>query len=504
MLAPTGRDAKLAVQALMQARLSACSFSSVEALCEAAAENAGALLLTDEALDHHALQCLFDLIGQQPPWSDLPLLLLVSSETSAENLLQCFGSRANVTILERPIHLSTFLSAANAAINARRRQYQIRTLLEELEKANRLKDEFLATLSHELRNPLNSIIGNAVILLRNPQVQAFSLVRQAAKTIERNAASQARLINDLLDLSRLQTGKVKLDRQILALAPLLDGTLDSVREIACVRNIALEVRLGHEPLLVEADSVRVEQIVWNLLNNALKFTPEGGKVRLILERDQSQARVTVEDNGQGIESEFLPHIFEMFRQQDGQTTKQHGGLGIGLALVKQLTELHGGRVEAESAGTGQGARISVWLPLYLDQFRADKAATLLTDSAKLTDLQILAVDDTPDSVEMLRVLLEMEGAQVVMAMSGAEALRKTAEADFDVIISDVSMPSMDGYELMERLRHEPRTAHTPAIALTGFGRPEDEAQARAVGFNAHLTKPIDFDRLIRLILDATG
>jgi two-component system CheB/CheR fusion protein len=493
----------MASHVLTNVGLAARVCHDVAELCRFALSAAGALLLADEVLDEDAIRRLLELLDRQPPWSDLPLLLLVSGEASAESLLNCFGPRANVTILERPIHLSTFSSAAQAAIGARCRQYQIRNLLNELEKADRLKDEFLATLSHELRNPLNSIIGNAEILLLSPQTEDLPFVRQAAETIHRNASSQARLINDLLDLSRLQTGKLTLDRQVIALGPVLAEAVESVRETARARQITLEVRLSQEPLMAEADALRLEQIVWNLLNNAIKFTPDGGHVRLSLGCEQNQAKVEVEDNGQGIENDFLPHIFDMFRQEDARTTKLHGGMGIGLALVRQLAELHGGRVDAESVGAGQGARFTVWLPLYQARRRPNREV-LQVGKANLSGLRILIVDDTRDSVEMMRALLEMKGAGVVTAMSGVEALRKSADVNFDLLISDISMPGMDGYELIQKLRRDARTARITAIALTGFGRPEDEDRARAAGFNAHLTKPIRFDQLLRLVVDTFG
>jgi two-component system, chemotaxis family, CheB/CheR fusion protein len=504
VLAPTGRDAELAIRVLAQTGLKGRPCRSIEELCALAAQGVGALLLADEALNQQARQCVLDLLAQQPPWSDLPLLLLVSSETSAENLLNAFGTRAMVTILERPIHLSTFSSAAQAAVSARRRQYQIRDLLGELKTANRLKDEFLATLSHELRNPLNSIIGNAQILLRNPETRPLALVQKSADTIHRNAQAQARLINDLLDLSRLQTGKLALDRQVLALAPVLADALESVRESARARQLTIETKLPPEPLLVEGDAVRLEQIVWNLLNNALKFTPQGGRIRLGLEREQNEAKLVVEDNGQGIEPGFLPNLFEMFRQQDVGTSKRHGGMGIGLALVRQLTGLHGGRVEAASEGPGRGARFTVWLPLYEKTRRVAQSPKPVA-GLQLTGLRILVVDDTTDSVEMMGILLKLEGAQVVTATSGAEALQRAAEAGFDLLISDISMPGMDGYELVQKLRQQnAHRAHTPAIALTGFGRAEDLESARAAGFTAHLTKPVEFDQLIKLVVATTG
>lgn len=236
-------------------------------------------------------------------------------------------------------------------------------LVEELSRANRLKDEFLATLSHELRHPLNVIVGYTEILSRDPEAQRLPIVRKAAEVIRRSALTQERLVSDLLDLSRLQTGKLAIHRQPLQLASLLADAAETVRAEADLKRIELRVERVEEALVVEADPVRVQQIVWNLLQNAVKFTPEGGRVAARLERAGGEARLVVEDSGQGLEPEFLPELFEMFRQVDARTSRRHGGLGIGLALVRQLAELHGGRVTAESEGLGRGARFTVWLPL---------------------------------------------------------------------------------------------------------------------------------------------
>jgi signal transduction histidine kinase len=237
-------------------------------------------------------------------------------------------------------------------------------LVEELSRANRLKDEFLATLSHELRNPLNVIVGHAEVLARDAAAQKLPQVRKAVDAIRRNALTQARLVSDLLDLSRLQTGKLALHRQPIQLVPLLTDAVEAVRDETDLKRIELQVKLTEEPLLVEADPVRVQQIVWNLLHNAVKFTPQGGRVILGLAREGNQARLVVEDTGQGVDPAFLPGLFEMFRQVDARAGRRHGGgLGIGLALVRQLAESHGGRVGAESEGPGRGARFTVWLPL---------------------------------------------------------------------------------------------------------------------------------------------
>ena len=371
------------------------------------------------------------------------------------------------------------------------------------EAANRLKDEFLATLSHELRNPLSSIIGHAEILLRSPETLSVNSVRRAAETIHRNAAAQAQLINDLLDLSRLQTGKLSLNRKAFSLAATVNEAVLLIHNEADAKQISLNVKLTPEPLIVEADVLRVQQIIWNLLSNAIKFTLNGGQLQVILEKEGSDAKLLVEDTGEGIASEFLPHVFKMFRQADARTTRRHSGMGIGLALVRQLVELHGGRVEAESAGIGRGARFTVWLPIQTEVAVTDESS-LQETSGKLVGLRILVVDDTPDTLDVMRYLLEMEGAQGKTATRGVEALQMAENMDFDLILSDISMPEMDGYELLRELRKLPRAAHMPAIALTGFGRSEDVDQARAAGFCTHLTKPIVFDQLIEAVQSATS
>lgn len=373
-------------------------------------------------------------------------------------------------------------------------------LLRQMEEASRLKDEFLATLSHELRNPLNSIIGYADILRRSPESRNVPIIRQATETIHRNAEAQAQLIDDLLDLSRLQTGKLAVEWRPMALGPVLGDAVESVRRQAAAKGLRLEVDLPEERLMVNADPVRVQQIVWNLVNNAVKFTPRGGRVSVILSREDDEAKIVVEDTGQGIDPDFLPCIFDMFRQSDSGITRRHGGLGIGLALVKQLVELHGGEVEACSDGLGRGARFTVRLPLYTMEAEQERAASSLVKAGtELPGANILVVDDSEDSLEMLRLLLTSEGATVTTAADGKEALELARRAEFDLIISDISMPGMDGYNFLRNLRTEMnRYLSIPAIALTGFGRDEDVERARQAGFTTHLTKPLDFEHLLQL------
>jgi signal transduction histidine kinase len=376
-------------------------------------------------------------------------------------------------------------------------------LVEELSRASQLKDEFLATLSHELRNPLNVISGFAQLLARDPEAQRLPVVRRAAEAIRRNAAVQAQLVADLLDLSRLQTGKLGLDRQTVSLDTLVAEAAEALRQEAEARRILLRVERCGEPALAEADPVRVQQIVWNLVQNAVKFTPDGGRVTVRLERDGAEARLAVEDTGQGMDPTFLPDVFEMFSQADTRASRRYGGLGIGLSLVRQLAELHGGRVRAESEGVGRGARFTVWLPV-LPAGLELTAAGAGAESGSLAHVRMLVVDDSADTTTMLRQLLQFQGAEVATAANGDEALRLVEGRDFDVVVSDLAMPGMDGYELLRELRTRPRTAGVPAIAVTGFGQSEDAERSRAAGFFAHLAKPVQITRLVEATLAALG
>jgi two-component system CheB/CheR fusion protein len=368
----------------------------------------------------------------------------------------------------------------------------------EAEQANRLKDEFLATLSHELRNPLNNIVGYAEVLLQSQEENGTSLIRQAAEAILRNARAQAQLVSDLLDLSRLQTRKLAVERRPISLAPVVGDAVETARAQAEEKKIKLDVDIEAEPLVVNGDQLRIQQIVWNLVDNALKFTPKGGHVAVRLSREETAARLVVADTGQGIDPEFTPHIFEMFRQADAGTSRAQGGLGIGLALVRQIVELHEGRVEAYSEGPGRGARFTVRLPLHAAPAEAPAKAPASSAQGALTGARILVVDDTQDSIDMLHLLLESKGASVETALSGEEGLKTAEASEFDLIISDISMPGMDGYVFLQTLRENPRHETTPAIAITGFGQPEDVEKARKAGFTTHITKPINFANLVNL------
>lgn len=374
-------------------------------------------------------------------------------------------------------------------------------LVAELTQANRMKDEFLATLSHELRNPLNVITGYSELLLRLPEARPSAKIRAAAEAIARSAAAQDRLVSDLLDLSRLQMGKLSLQVQPMSLSATIGDAAEAVRADAVAKNLELEIDLPDDPLFCRADPTRLQQIAWNLLSNAVKFTPPAGRVKLTLSRIGTEVRLVVEDTGEGIDPAFLPRVFEVFRQAEGGTVRRHGGMGIGLALVRQFAELHGGTVEAFSAGVGRGAKFAVTLPLP-DRAGIETAGAPVQPSPSISGVRVLVVDDSRETLGALRDLLESEGAVVTTAISGAEGLRCAREAEFDLVISDVSMPEMDGYEFLRKLRTEAKRPSVAAVALTGFGREEDLLEARRAGFDRHLTKPVHFGELIQVARDA--
>jgi len=365
------------------------------------------------------------------------------------------------------------------------------------------KNEFLAIMSHELKHPLNLISVNAQLLTTLPEAKKIPAVVRAARTIQRTVMSQGRIIDDLLDMSRVNTGKLTVNRVPLVLGEAVQPAVNWAISEARERGIRLFAEGLDEPLTVDGDATRIEQIAWNLLSNAIKFSRPGGTIRVRLREQSGQAVFEVSDNGRGISAEFLPHVFQMFKQADSATRRGEGGLGIGLAMVKSLTELHGGHVELDS-GEGRGATFRVLLPLHQS---SDFAALDSGDSAapsSLAGLRVLLVDDTQDALETFQYLLEDAGYQVTSASSAKEAIARAEREDFDLMISDVGMPHMDGYELVRELRQRDRTAALPAIALTGHGRAEDVKQAFAAGFLAHVDKPVDFEHMKSVIATVMG
>ena len=377
----------------------------------------------------------------------------------------------------------------------------VRQQARELARVNRIKDEFLAVLSHELRSPLNPILGWAKLLQTRKYDEASTL--RALKTIERNAKLQTQLIEDLLDVSRIMQGKLHLDVTLVNLITCIEAAIETMRLAAEAKSIVIETVLNPAVSVVSGDASRLQQVVWNLLSNAIKFTPSGGHVTIQLDAFDREARIQIKDTGKGIAADFLPYVFDYFRQADASISRAQGGLRLGLAIVRHLIELHGGTVSAESAGEGQGATFTVCLPLL--QVKSNEIPTSplpLPDlSARLLlGLRVLVVDDEADSRDFLQLLLENQGAQALGVDSASAAIALLPEFQPDVLVSDIGMPGTDGYTLMRQIRALPVAAHLPAIALTAYARDEDRQEAIAAGFQQHVAKPVEPSNLINAIV----
>ena len=376
----------------------------------------------------------------------------------------------------------------------------------EAEKTNRLKDEFLAVLSHELRTPLNAIVGWAHLLRAAPHLDQAQVAR-GLEAIDRNATIQTQIVSDVLDISRMTSGKVRLAPRRVDPGEVVAAAIDTVRPAADAKRIEVRASLPERPAFVYADADRLQQVVWNVLQNAVKFTPAGGRVEASVARRDSHVEITVADTGVGIAPDFLPHVFESFRQADSSSSRKHGGLGLGLSIVKQLVELHGGRVEARSEGEGKGATVSVRLPLMPLVVDASPApAEAERPTPRLGGVCVLVVDDHPDARELVSIALQHAGATVVTASGAAEGLAALRERRPDVLLCDLEMPGESGYELMKKVRALPADAGglTPAIALTAYARDEDRVRTLLAGFQRHLPKPARPDELAAAVADLAG
>lgn len=377
---------------------------------------------------------------------------------------------------------------------------------EEAEKANRIKDEFLAVLSHELRSPLNPILGWSKLL----QTQQFdqATTKRALETIERNAKVQVQLIEDLLDISRIIRGKLSLNVQPVSLETIIQAAIETVNLSAQAKSIKIKTIFEPEVGQVSGDSSRLQQVVWNLLSNAVKFTPEGGEIEVGLQSIGSKVQISVKDSGKGISSDFLPHVFDYFRQEDSATTRRFGGLGLGLAIVRHLVELHGGTVAADSLGEGQGATFMVRLPILQPQNHSSEQEKSIPSlfSASLQGVRILVVDDDADILELVEFILQQAGANVRVAASATEAFKQFEDFLPNLLICDIGMPEIDGYMLMRQLRKLPseQKGKIKAIALTAYAAEIDRQQVLAAGFDLHLAKPVEPEILVDAIANLTG
>ncbi|HEY0462137.1 MAG TPA: ATP-binding protein [Pyrinomonadaceae bacterium] len=504
---PTGRDAALVCLTLESAGISAETCPDAKTLESEIAAGAGAILLAEEGVQNGTLEHLIESFNRQPVWSDLPVVLFAGSLHNSEKLLSTIGARLNATIVERPIRVAILISAVRGALRARQKQYQTRDLLYQLEESDRQKDLFLATLSHELRTPLNSILG-WIQLLRDGKPGTVN-ARHGLEVIERNAKAQSELISDILFVSRIITGKLSLNPKPIDLIPVVKEAVEVVQPSIESKNIRLTVSFDPCIKQIKGDRDRLKQVFWNILSNAAKFTPQDGRIDVYgVVNDAHEVEIEFRDSGVGIEPEFLPHIFERFSQADSTYTRKVGGLGLGLAIVRHLVELHGGSVSVTSEGANRGTSFTVKLPVWSDERAAvnangnsKSAAQAPKNNEPPPGIRLLLVEDNEDSREMLTVLFAQFDLQITAVASASEALKAMEENRFDVLISDIGMPDEDGYALIRKVRQlaPEKGGRIPAIALTGYASLQDRDRALTAGYQEHLSKPVDVDELLTLV-----
>jgi PAS domain S-box-containing protein len=626
ILAPTGKDGPLAETALDRVGIASCCCRDLEQLCLELYVGAGAVLIAEEALATDRAQDLSRWLSLQPPWSDLPVLILTLPNATSESISRATAALGNVTVVERPTRIAALVTAVQSALRARERQYQIREYLVErernvqaqtllaaivsssddaiisktldgnilswnagaerlfgysesevlgkpilmllptdrydeeteilrklhageriehfetvrvtkdgrridisitvspirdadgnivgaskvarditerkhaeaaLKEAARRKDEFLAILAHELRNPL-APIRNSLHLLRLTRSEDESM-QKIGDMLERQVGHMVRLVDDLLEVSRITRGKIELRKEQVDVSSVLSSAVETSQPIVDAAGHELAVSIPPESLVLDGDPVRLSQVLANLINNAAKYTDRNGHIWVNVRRDGNDVLISVKDDGTGILADRLPHVFELFTQVDQERSRSQGGLGIGLALVKSLVEMHGGSVQAQSAGRSMGSEFTVRLPLAAEAELNSSANVGKPSNDALVRRRILVVDDNRDAAEIMGMLLKVLGADVEKAFGGEEALAKMDTFQPNVVLMDIGMPEMDGYEVARRIRKNADFAHVTLIALTGWGQDEDRRRTQEAGFDYHLTKPADAGALQSLL-----
>ncbi|MGJ7603415.1 hybrid sensor histidine kinase/response regulator [Variovorax sp. LT1R20] len=489
----TSKDAVMATAVLERAGIATRVCATLHELVLEIGQGAGAVLVSEEMLSGNDAADLSDAVSMQPPWSDLPVLVLAKQGADSRAVAVAMEGMANVTVLERPIRVAALVSALRSALRARRRQYELRRILNDLNEADKRKTEFLATLAHELRNPMAPLSTALAILTRKTLTPEAALPYY--QLMGRQIDHMVRLVNDLMEVSRITRGKIELQLGELMVDQVIRDAVELSRPLMDAGRHQLQVHAPDAPLAVEGDGVRLTQVFSNLLNNAAKYTPEGGRIDVFVERDGTDAVVRVRDNGAGLPPDMLASIFDMFVQVSGTARAAQGGLGIGLTLVKSLVELHGGTVSAKSDGLGQGSEFVVTLPLATAHDAGTEKSDAPSTEAAIARHSILVVDDNRDAAESLAALLGLLGARTAVAFSGVEALKAADSFRPSLAILDIGMPGMDGCELARRLRADPAHRGLTLVALTGWGQPDDRARIAQAGFDHHLLKPVDMEEL---------
>jgi signal transduction histidine kinase len=535
---PTGRDGQLTCDVLAGEGLNCVACPDIETCCAELERGAGVAIVAEEALRFTAAPRLLEAIAAQPPWSDLPLVIFTRGDSSDNTLLETLKEGSSVTLLERPVRITTLVSAVRSALRARRRQYEVRDLLQRLEEDARRKDEFLAMLGHELRNPL-AAAGNALAVLHH-RPAADERAARHVEIIDRQVHNLSRMVDDLLDVSRVSMGKITLQLRPVDLREVARGALDSVRAAAEAQRHEVTLRLPPEPVRVHGDTVRLEQVATNLLSNAVKYTPPGGQIVISVEEDGARAVLRIRDNGIGIPPEMLTRVFDLFTQARTSLDRQPGGLGLGLTLVRSLVRMHGGEISPSSEGPDRGSEFVVRLPILdfglsiLDLEGVPESARLAgsaevfgsaepdpqSDQSDQSDQsaigavpnpkskiqnpkskRVLVVEDNADGRETLRDLLELWGYRVELAETGAEGVERAVDIRPDIALVDIGLPGIDGYEVARLVRRALPGCPLRLIAMTGYGQPEDRERALDAGFDAYLVKPVKAEELEGLLAE---
>ena len=494
----TAKDTAMTADVLARARLEVLPCADMTGLVRAFEGGAAAMVVCEEALVDADLPLLTDALAGQPTWSDLPILVLGRHGAASAALRRAVHGLPNHTVLEKPIRVATLVSAVSSMLRARQRQYQVRDLFEDLRRTDQRRSEFLATLAHELRNPL-APIRTSLALLSSGRLDAAAEARLHRITT-RQVDHMVRLVDDLLEVSRVSRGKVQIEGLPVRLGSVVGEAVELCRPMIAAAGHKLTIDVEGPGPLVRGDAVRLVQVFSNLLNNAAKYTPPHGQLGIRVRESEGMAVVEVRDNGIGLSTGMLDAIFDIFVQEDDGAKLAQGGLGIGLTLVRSLIELHGGSVTASSEGRGHGALFTVRLPLLSTGSAGHDAGPPHPSASKAQlELNVLLVDDNRDAADSLGMLLEAAGARTTVAYSGAQALELSQGQSIDVAILDIGMPEMDGCQLAQRLRERPDASRLTLIALTGWGQERDRQRLATAGFQHHLLKPVKIEELIRLL-----
>ncbi|WP_298233075.1 hybrid sensor histidine kinase/response regulator [uncultured Azohydromonas sp.] len=500
VLPPTRRDGEVTLALLAQAGLDGVVCATPALLCEHMAQGAGVVMLTEAALCDPAIEQLVAALALQPPWSDMPVVVLARDRQPPLVVARVLERLGNVTLLDRPVSARSMLSAVRSALRARERQYQIRDhlLLQEraeitLREGDRRKDEFLATLAHELRNPLAPLRNGLSVLkalaLPSPDPRFAGVLGM----MERQMGLLVRLVDDLLDVARISRGKIDLVRQPLELREVVDAALEGCAPLIRAARHEVEVHLAPQPVWVEADRARLVQVLGNLIGNAAKYTPDGGRITVELRLRGGSAELSVADTGVGIAPEMLTRVFDMYVQLQDGASRAQGGLGLGLSLVRRLVEMHGGTVAAHSPGPGAGSTFVVALPLLSTPAPQAPAACNSGPPKPANTLRVLVIDDNADAADALCMCLQAMGHTACARYSGSAGLQAAQALRPDVVFCDIGLPDIDGREVAARLRRDPAHCGVTLVALTGWGAAKDRQLSSSAGFDAHLTKPASME-----------